>query len=371
MKIAGSSRRVIVDICLLLILATVAWFIWIREPKTKDMQGVETVELSVRYLWDPESPEIQDWQVLGDPTDILLGPWNDLFISDGDQAQVLRCTTEGELIEVIGRKGAGPGEFRECWDLGYSSSDTTLWIVDRSTVRGHIARFKISPVSSLFHDQFIAPNTWLQTTPNLVVENTHSFWVHDRSRRAEKRILQINDSGEITSSFGDPYVPSDATTERDRWMISAYSEGVPELIAPDRIFYVYSARPVMELWTDSGRLLREREFDLPEIRSISQSINQIRREMQNQDVTPNYFQTATWHPESAAVYVMTADAIRNRQVIYAVDPTDFGILRRYIIQNEIEEEFLIGLAVDGSSTQLRFFCISVFSAGIVALEIMD
>ncbi|MFC1540335.1 hypothetical protein ACFL41_02450, partial [Gemmatimonadota bacterium] len=68
---------------------------------------------------------------------------------------------------------------------------------------------------------------------------------------------------------------------------------------------------------------------------------------------------------------MTADAIRNRQVIYAVDPTDFGILRRYIIQNEIEEEFLIGLAVDGSSTQLRFFCISVFSAGIVALEIMD
>ena len=320
----------------------------------------------MRYLWDPTSSHLQDWQVLGDPTDILLGPYNDLFISDGDQAKVLRCTTDGELIEVIGRSGEGPGEFRECWDLGYCPADTMLWIVDRSNVIGHISSVKLQSSSSLFYDRCTAPNIWLKTTPNLVVENPHAFWVHDRSNRADDRILKINDSGEIILSFGDPYNQPDATTDN-----SASSVGFPELIDNNKIFYVYSSLPVMELWTDSGELLKQKEFDLPEIRSITKQVQKIRRQMQNQDIRPTYFQSTIWHPESSAVYVMTMDAIRNRQIIYAVNPIDFKILQRYIIQSDLEEHFVKGLAVDSSSTQLRFFGISAYTAGIVVLEAIE
>lgn len=368
MKTIGNPRRLAVDVCVVFTLAAVVWFFWLREPRTEDLQGVKSVHLSMRYLWDPASPELHEWQVLGNPQDILLGPHGDLFISDGDQAKVLRCTSRGEFIEIIGRRGAGPGEFEECWDLGYCSSDSTLWVVDRSTVRGSVSRFKLTPSSSQYIDRFTARNTWLQTRPNLVVQDAHSFWVHDRSSRVDMRILHINDDGEVISSFGELYKPPEATTERERWMISAYSLGFPELAGQDTLIFIYMSRPVMELWSISGQLLHQVEFDLPEVRSITRHVEQQRREMQNPEVTPVYFQTAVWHPESAALYVMTSDVASNRQVIYGVDAKDLRILTRYLVDIEFGENFLACLAVESTPAGLRFFSIDVLQAGVVVLE---
>jgi hypothetical protein len=355
MRVAGNPKRIVADLCVVLVVAATGWYVWLREPRTESLKGVESVELSLRYLWDPGSLQLQEWQVLGSPWDILLGPYGELFISDVYQAKVLRCATNGEFIEVIGGQGGGPGEFRECWDLGYCSSDSTLWVVDR----GSISRFKLQRSSSQYIDRFVVPNARLHAYPNLVVQDAHTFWLHDRSRSTDKRILRINDEGEVITSFGEKHLGSVANS----W-------GFPELLGQDMLVFVYMSRHIMELWNTSGELLGQKEFDLPEIRSITQRVEQLRKESQNPmtEVVPAYFRTAIWHSPSSAVYVMTVDFARNQPVIYAVDPQGFQILGRYPIVLDFEEHILNGLAVDETSTGVRFFSIDGSSGGVVVLE---
>jgi hypothetical protein len=362
-------NRLLLGILLLAVIPIAGWRIRDCEPPATDLKEVATVELVWRYLWDPESPDLLEWQVLGDPLDLILGPAGDLFISDGDKAKVLRCRTDGRYIETIGRKGEGPGEFNECWDLAYLPTDSTLWVIDRSTVHGSISRFRVSPERTQFLNRFIAPNTWMQTAPNLVVEDPHNFWVHDRSRRAELRILRIGDDGEINRSFGETEPLPDIAGEQSASAIRGYNEGTPELIAGNRLIYVFQSRPVMELWSRSGNRLLQKEFDLPEIRSLKRDVERTRREMGRQDVYPVFFRNAIWHAPSHALYVSTAHGEKNQMVIYGMAPEDLSVRYRYSLPNEgADELFLDRLAIARGGLDPCFYMIDRGSFGIVVLE---
>jgi hypothetical protein len=108
--------RLLADLVLLSLILIAAWRIWIYESPVPDLKNVPSIELSGRYLWDPESPDLRDWQVLGNPTDLILGPADDLFISDGDEAKVLRCRIDGRYVEQVrremGRQDVYPTFFR-------------------------------------------------------------------------------------------------------------------------------------------------------------------------------------------------------------------------------------------------------------------
>ena len=100
------------------------------------------IPLQVRYLWDPESSELADWQMLKEPRTIIEGPQGELFVADTGNRRVIRFTPSDGLIEIIGGPGQGPGEFSQPIDLSYSPADSVLWVGDRRSGRISIFRLK-------------------------------------------------------------------------------------------------------------------------------------------------------------------------------------------------------------------------------------
>lgn len=68
-------------------------------------------------------------------------PWRGAVGANGHSAVVDRMAARatvfgrnGELVGTVGRRGAGPGEFQDPWEAGFSG-DSLLWISDGSTGR--------------------------------------------------------------------------------------------------------------------------------------------------------------------------------------------------------------------------------------------
>jgi sugar lactone lactonase YvrE len=72
------------------------------------------------------------------PTDIIVAPNGDIFISDGhggdSNARILKFTKDGKFIKTWGKKGAGPGEFDTPHNLAFDSRGR-LFVADRGNSR--------------------------------------------------------------------------------------------------------------------------------------------------------------------------------------------------------------------------------------------
>jgi hypothetical protein len=109
----------------------------------KDSPEVTTSESSLTPLWEGESKDLEEWQLLKSPSHIIMGPPGELFISTERQGTVVRCSTEGHLVEVIGGKGEGPGEFQSTGDMVFDGQSSILWVSDAASRNRIISRFKI------------------------------------------------------------------------------------------------------------------------------------------------------------------------------------------------------------------------------------
>ena len=86
------------------------------------------------------------------PTDIIVAPNGDIFISDGhggdSNARILKFTKDGKFIKTWGKKGTGPGEFDTPHNLAFDSRGR-LFVADRGN-----SRIQIFDQEGTFLDQW-------------------------------------------------------------------------------------------------------------------------------------------------------------------------------------------------------------------------
>jgi sugar lactone lactonase YvrE len=76
----------------------------------------------------------------GAPTDVVVAPNGDIFVSDGHQgcncnnARIVKFSKDGKFIKEFGKKGSGPGEFDGPHALAFDSKGR-LFVGDRSNNR--------------------------------------------------------------------------------------------------------------------------------------------------------------------------------------------------------------------------------------------
>ncbi|MCP4571258.1 MAG: hypothetical protein GY838_02800 [bacterium] len=82
--------------------------------------GIRTVELEQLWTVGDEDSDL----ILGVVNRVLIDQESNVYLLDGQLAQVHVISPEGELLRTIGREGDGPGEFRQPTDMVFLPDGT-------------------------------------------------------------------------------------------------------------------------------------------------------------------------------------------------------------------------------------------------------
>jgi hypothetical protein len=169
----------------------------------KDSPEVTTSESSLTPLWEGESKDLEEWQLLKSPSHIIMGPPGELFISTERQGTVVRCSTEGHLVEVIGGKGEGPGEFQSTGDMVFDGQSSILWVSDAASRNRIISRFKIKSRHSEYLGRFDC-GVVSEGIPATSLADAHSIWRPNPGTidSIDGLAVRISESGSIVETLG-------------------------------------------------------------------------------------------------------------------------------------------------------------------------
>ncbi len=224
---------------------------------------VSTVMLSYRYLWNPEDPGLLEWQILDQPSMLIKGIGDELLIADTGNARIVRCTTSGELIEVIGRIGSGPGEFQYPQDLFFDPDSAVLWVVDRSDL-ARVSRFQLTQGDSWFLGSVRVPSLFGPCPGyGIVLIGMDSFWICPRV--GDTRLIQVDREGIVQQSIGERWHPEGIHAGAE-WL---FNQGYLNPVSDELFVFTWMFRPETELWTNNGnRILVGDLADLPEVEAV-------------------------------------------------------------------------------------------------------
>ncbi len=296
-----------------------------------------TTEHTWQWLWDINSPDLQSWQTFGDIGGAVISRWGDLIISDLGNSHVVRFTADGELVEIIGREGAGPGEFRNPTSLDIETDKDILWVADRTLSR--MNRYRLSEQTSEFLDSFPIP-VYLRGHPqSLTINDSHSYWASGVA--VGSRIAHINDTGEILRAFGDLF--SSTKHSRSR----RYSEGAVTLSPNGDVLFIATFKPVIERWTSMGELLATTEFPFPETEGTKRSERSI-----PEDRGPLLYQLGVaWDETRSHIFLRIND-----KTIYSMLPETTDVVQRYVVTDPDWGRFWPGpFVVSDRGGSIRFF----------------
>jgi len=327
------------------------------------------IELSCRYLWDPNAPNLEDWQAIGlGPMDITWGGQNNIFLSDAQNSRVINFTKEGTLIYVIGRQGEGPGEFQQPLDLAYDTSNDILWVVER--IQGRVSRFQIQENEFEFIDRTIFPAFIAHRWPCLVHEDGDLFWINwisrfvDNERHGKKTRIQLMDlKGNEILGFGERWTPRHAEMSEISW-----NRGFLEKL-PNSIAFISQHRPVVEVWSKNGELLSCRENDYPGL-NVRPPHRISRDEIH---IFPTFISSAS-HPSKNILYVLYYHSNKELLVILALDPSTLEILQEFHMipeDNGIDHAFIQEFLVDDTGGNLSFYGLDLTQSSIVHMEVKN
>jgi len=293
----------------------------------------EPIILQSTWLWDPYSLDIEDWQILGrQPADLIKGEEGELFIADSDNARVIHITVSGELIDIIGRRGDGPGEFQHPNDLAYDSVRGILWVGERQG-RSAITRFKRTIEGFNYIDRFIAPS-FVAHFPSLILDvNPNRYWTNawfQGKPDSEKTRIQLFDvDGDVLRSFGPIWEPKEGPWGGRYGFVNV---GDIEWIGGDQIAFVWNMRPVVEVWRTEGVLIISQVFDIPELRRpkpYRRSPNVVR--------LYSYLESCYYLKETDTLYILFIPEGENRRDFFGLDPESLAV--KEWLQLPLSEEY--------------------------------
>ncbi|MGY5877001.1 MAG: hypothetical protein RTU30_14720 [Candidatus Thorarchaeota archaeon] len=270
----------------------------------------ETIQYHWEWLWDPASSDIQEWQILSRQLyRITTSPFSDLILADADNARLVRFTPQGELIEIIGREGSGPSEFRDPIEIGFVPGTDTLWVVDRMNLR--LNRFKVKQYQTEYidsHPLFVGG-----TIQNVAIKDSDSFYLSLPQRG--DRISDISITGDIMRSFGEIVEPPYFVSS-----VSRYNAGYLFIGSDDDILFVGKSMPLYERWSQEGTLLTSLQFPYPE---------------SDRKPAPELPRGSMPHFTLGVVYCATNEKLYHwtgQSHIYELSPKTFHVEKRYQFQ---------------------------------------
>jgi len=357
----SSTFRWISLIAGVVLVALVAVWVILRppsEPGTDNPEIVPTSTHTAKWLLDPFSTDIEKWQLLRAPRDIVEGPGGSLIISDTGNSRVLQISSDGNLIAIVGGSGSGPGEFRAPWDLEYVRAGNILWIVDRRLMR--VSRFEFNSGRWDFIDSFGAPQVVRQSPRSLVVIGRDRFIFSDSS--AAKRMQVINGEGETTKAFGDLWIPEGLVNASLRlWNTGQVVSG-----GDKSVLFAWSSRPLVELWSIEGQQLASMALNFGEYPELFS------------DMDPN---------ESRPSYVLAVCTDASREHLYILVPKRSPLVRLVVYESDLrtltvsrrlEIEFESNTPVVAFSTAVirdrgiqRLYGADFMSGGVFCFEFPD
>jgi sugar lactone lactonase YvrE len=109
--------------------------VWLTERNTHCIFKFDRNGRLVMTLGTPDKPGASDGDPFNLPTDMVLGPNGEIFVSDGyGNARVHKFDPDGRLIKSWGSWGAGPGQF-ELSHCVRIDRYNRLWVCDRTNDR--------------------------------------------------------------------------------------------------------------------------------------------------------------------------------------------------------------------------------------------
>ena len=174
-----------------------------RVPRQFEQPSYPVITCAAAWLWDPESLDLEDWQYMDRPRDLVMGPYGELIAADTGNVRIVRFHPDGTLIEIIGREGAGPGEFRAPRGLAIQRDEPVLWAGDEFHRR--ISRFRLTEEASEFIDSPIYPLATGVFSPDFAAEDRLAVWGVTVGR--DRRITSMTAEGKVYTAFGRPFEP--------------------------------------------------------------------------------------------------------------------------------------------------------------------
>ncbi|MFC1529135.1 6-bladed beta-propeller [Gemmatimonadota bacterium] len=335
--------------------------------------------MNTRYLIDPNAADLEEWQYLGrNPWDICWGRPGEIFISDVQNARVLLIDTSGELISVIGRKGDGPGEFRTPWDIAYDRELDHLWVAERGG-NFRISIFTRAGDDFQFRNRVQAPSLIASEKPTLLIEDQESFWINNLAQVRYRKVgdeFQLLGGGALTSRV--QLMRLDGGQKRafgDIWEIElggelyfGFNRGLLERIN-DQIVFIAMHRPIVEIWSSEGRLIRKRDYS-----DIGFEVDPPYLESRTLIKAPSSFRASAVLAEENLIYVCWASFGVYSHRILEINASSLEIQREYQVsrgESEDEDFYIWDILAERIGNQVRFFCLNNFDSALAVMEVEE
>lgn len=318
-----------------------------------------TINLSWRWLWNPETDNPEDWQILDQPSHIIRGLHGDLFIADQGNARVIRINTNGEFIEAVGSEGEGPGEFLRPTFLTIDPQTHTFFVADKSTSR--INLFRIGINKSDFISSHLNQAYSRLSVPSLVPDGNSILWTTGFA--ASSRIRKISLAGEVQVEFGDPWIIEDLRP----LSLDLLNRGLIVELGNGNLGYIWQAKPVVEIWSKQGTLLHTAEIQSPEVQIIDDYQKENNPADLGREWVPFYFNWADCLPAKEAIFIGFAMA-ENAFTFYELSSENLRIVSKYICSETPEYYRIENCVAELTEDGIRFFALDRYNGGIAVLE---
>lgn len=185
----------------------------------------------------------------------------------------------GRHLSSAGRRGQGPGEFRQIMGV-WSTRGDTLVVLDNGELEifTGAGNFVMQGASRTRGDRFVYPSAVLNDGSYFGVEYGSSRAPPPAGRtRPSRPIVHVSRDGQQVDTVGTFLSAEEVFDGRNEWGTRVGFSGYSQIEANDQSFFVASPlRPEINQFTHDGRAVRQIRMPFPVVRTSHEAINAYR-----------------------------------------------------------------------------------------------